>query len=78
MNPREIDIFTEEEATYNCNILKDRVESCILNEEPVSFTDDVYLKLMSQKARRTVHVLSFFLTNQLKKILSIYFEKIIF
>ena len=47
MNPREIDIFTEEEATYNCVILKDRVESCILNEEPVSFTDDVYLKLMS-------------------------------
>lgn len=47
MNPREIDIFTEEEATYNCIILKDRVESCILYEEPVSFTDDVYLQLMS-------------------------------
>jgi hypothetical protein len=47
MNPREIDIFSEEEATYNCIILKDRVESCILNEEPVSFTDDFYLKLMS-------------------------------
>jgi hypothetical protein len=47
MNPREIDIFTEEEATYNSIILKDRVESWLLNEEPVSFIDDVYIQLMS-------------------------------
>lgn len=34
LNPREIDIFTEEEATYNAHILKQRYETQRLGGQP--------------------------------------------
>ena len=60
LNPREIDIFTEEEATYNAHILRHRFETGNLNEDPKN-ADGHYLYEIDQKARRTIQVLSNFL-----------------
>jgi len=60
LNPREIDVFTEEEATYNAHILRHRFETGNLNEDPKN-ADGHYLYEIDQKARRTIQVLSNFL-----------------
>lgn len=60
VNPREIDIFTEEEAIYNAHVLRNRFETQHLNELP---TEEYELKMyeIDQKARRSIQVLSNFL-----------------
>ena len=34
LNPREIDIYNEEEAQYIAHVLKERLETNLLNEAP--------------------------------------------
>ena len=60
MNPREIDIFTEDEATYNVHILKQRYQTQHLNGLP-NTDHEFYLYEIDQKARRTIQVLSSFM-----------------
>ena len=60
LNPREIDIYNEEEAQYIAHVLKERLETTHLNEVP---TDDYEFQMyeIDQKARRSILVLSNFL-----------------
>lgn len=60
LNPREIDIFTEEEATYNAHILKQSHQTQRLSGQP-SDDHEFYLYEIDQKARRTIQVLSNFM-----------------